>query len=117
MAKLGSKLRAHRAVISAALLTQFAAVLVGIIVLYSCAREGPHLPHPLREAVYWGIVGPAGMTIIAAPLNLALLGALGVMFFLGLRRPKVRFLWYAGILLWGAWWVLMTYIMCAIADD
>lgn len=117
MAKSGSKLGEHRAAILTALLTQFVATLVGIIVLYSCARDSPHLANPLREAVYWGILGPLGLTFISVPVNIVALGFMCALFLIGLRRPKARFLQHVAILLWGAWWVLMTYIMCAMADD
>jgi hypothetical protein len=117
LAKSGSRLGEHHAAILAALLTQLVATLVGIIVLYSCARESPHLANPFREAVYLGLLGPPGLTLVIVPVNILGLGFLCALFLIGLRRPKARFLWYVAILLWGAWWVLTTYIMCAMADD
>ena len=112
MAKLGPKLSEHRAVILTALLTQLAAALAGMAVIYSCTRGSPYVEDHFRNAIYWGIVGPPALMFVGAPAAVAVIGFLCVLFFLGLRWRTVRFLWFVGILLWGTWWVLLTYASC-----
>ncbi|HJP91261.1 MAG TPA: hypothetical protein VJ875_04850 [Pyrinomonadaceae bacterium] len=112
MSKPSSKLSEHRVVLVTALFTQLAVTLAGMAVIYSCTSGSAYVKNPLSNAVFWGIIAPPGLMFVWAHVTVMVVGFLSVLFFLGLRWRKVRFLWFIGILLWGAWWVLLTYIPC-----
>jgi hypothetical protein len=112
-----SKVALYRTLLLAALVTQLAVVLIGTLVLYSCTRDSPYIVHHFWNALYWSIVGPAGLMFIGAQVTVPVVAALLMLVFSGLRWRRVRFLWAIGIFLWGAWWLFWVYVMCGAQAD
>ena len=117
MSKLSSRLSGHRAVILTASLTQLTAVLVGMAIIYSCTRDSPYVANHFWNAIYWGIVGPAGLMLVAANITVLVIGFLCILFFVGARWRKFRLLLLVGVLLWGVWWVFLAYGLCVMSHD
>jgi hypothetical protein len=106
-----------RNILLVGLLVQFATTLLGIILLYQCINVSPSGGHKFLEATQNGVVGPIYLMWMNAPLTVPVVGGLLLLFFSGWRWRRLRWMWIIGIVLWGGWWVLLAYVMCAVAND
>jgi hypothetical protein len=107
-----SKPKRYRPFLVTALISQIVATSAGIAVVYSCLRQNPPFEHPFLTALYYGIIGPPGLMFLGAHVTVIVLALMLLLFWLGFRWRRVRILWFLAILLWGIWWVTMSYVIC-----
>ena len=96
-----SKMTRNQRLLWTALSVQLLALLIGFVILYTCASGG--IPsHNHSETAFWGTIGI-------------------VRFMSGNIMPrnwkKVSFLSTVAFFLWGAFWIFVTYTICAPDPD
>src|SRR4030095_11993688 len=97
-------------VILFALSVQLVAVLIGFYILYHCTDRG--IPeHNISETAYWGTIGLLGFMFLgmAVPLTGFVVLVASILIWSGLNWRRGWFLWPIGFILWGLYWVALTY--------
>jgi hypothetical protein len=73
----------------------------------------------LSETAYWGTLGVLGFMFLgmASPLTVFVIAVMVILLVCGLNWKKVKFLSPMAFILWGAYWILLAYEICAPAPD
>jgi hypothetical protein len=113
-----ARLLRHRPLVVTALSVQLLAVLISFAILYTCTAGG--IPsRNLSETAYWGTVGILGFMFLgmASPLTVFVIMVMVVLLVCGSRWKKVKFLSHMAFVLWGVYWILLAYEICAPPPD
>ena len=101
-----------------ALSVQLLALLIGFVILYTCASGG--IPsHNHSETAFWGTIGIVRFMFLGMmfPLTLLVLLVMLILLLCGSTWKKVSFLSTVAFFLWGAFWIFVTYTICAPDPD
>jgi len=100
------------------LFIQLLAFVVGFIILYTCTSGG--IPaRNFSETIYWSTLGVLGFMFfgMAFPLTIFVAIVMLILVVCGLHWKKLRFLSAMALVVWGAYWVLLAYTICAPPPD
>jgi hypothetical protein len=101
-----------------ALSVQLLAVLIGLVILYTCASGGIP-PYNISETAFWGTIGILRFMFLGliAPLTFFVVIVMILLLCCGFTWQKVRFLSWMAFLLWGMYWIFVSYTVCAPPPD
>ena len=113
-----ARLLRHRPLVFTALFVQLLAVLISCAILYTCTAGG--IPaRNLSETAYWATLGILGFMFLgmASPLTVFVIMVMVILLVCGSRWKKVKFLAPMAFVLWGVYWILLSYEICAPPPD
>ena len=113
-----SFLRRHY-LLSTAVSLQLVALLIGLIIFYTCRIQGGLPPLTFSEIVWWGTIGILRLAFfgIAIPLTAIVIAAMLILIMCSASWKKVRFLSPLAFVIWGAYWVFVAHIICSPPPD
>jgi hypothetical protein len=113
-----SKLPRHHRLLWMVLSVQLLAVLIGLGILYTCASGGIP-PHNLSETAFWGTIGILRFMFMGmiVPLTFLVVIVMFALLWCGSIWRKVRFLSWMALVLWGVYWIFVSYTVCAPPPD
>jgi hypothetical protein len=92
--------------------------LIGLVILYTCGSGG--IPqYNLSETAFWGTIGILRFMLLGliAPLTFFVVVLMFVLLWCGSIWQKIRFLSVMAFLLWGVYWIFVSYTLCAPPPD
>jgi hypothetical protein len=112
------KINRHNRLLRTALTVQLLAVLIGLIILYTCASGGIP-PRNLSETAFWETIGIIRLMFfgLILPLTIFVVMVMAILFVCGSTWKKLKFLSSMAFLLWGVHWTFVAYSVYAPAPD
>jgi hypothetical protein len=108
----------HSWLVLTGLAIQFLALLIGFVILYTCTSGG--IPsRNLSETVFWSTLGLLGFMFfgMAFPLTIFVAMVMLILLICGSNWKRVKFLSALAFVVWGAYWILLAYEICAPPPD
>ena len=113
-----ARLLRHTWLVLTGIAIQILAFLTGFALLYTCTSGG--IPsRNLSEAVFWSSVGLLRFMFfgMAFPLTILVAIVMLILFVCGSNWKRVKFLSALAFVVWGAYWILLAYTICAPPPD